>query len=223
MTEWLEPRTAVGSSSEPRNNRGPILYLASASLRRQALLRQVGVRYQRLGVEVDETPRVGESPGDYVTRLALAKARAGWNAVGRRPPRPVLGADTAVVLGREVLGKPRDRDHALAMLRQLSARCHRVLSAVALCWGPWEDHRLQQSRVWFRHIGARERECYWATGEPADKAGGYAIQGIGALFVKRLEGSYSGVMGLPLYETWELLTAVGIEPPGCCEPGEDRR
>jgi len=218
VTELLEPAAAAGPSGQSSKHRVPVLYLASASPRRQALLRQIGLRHHRLRVEVDETPTAGESPGDYVRRVAMAKARAGWNALGRRRPRPVLGADTAVVIGKEILGKPRDRDHALAMLRRLSARRHRVLSAVALRWGHWEDCRLQESLVLFRHIGAREREHYWASGEPADKAGGYAIQGIGALFVKRLEGSYSGVMGLPLYETWELLTAVGIEPPGRLEP-----
>lgn len=191
----------------------PELYLASASPRRRELLRQVGIRSRRLRISVDERPRPGEDARDYVQRLAIAKARAGWEALGRRAPRPVLGADTAVVLDGEILGKPRDRDHGLAMLERLSGRRHRVLSGVAVCWQGRLQHRLQESAVAFRDIGARERQCYWATGEPVDKAGAYAIQGRGALFVKHLEGSYSGVMGLPLYETWELLAALGIELP----------
>ena len=186
------------------------LYLASASPRRRELLRQIGVAYRRLPVEVDETPLPGESPGDYVARLALAKARTGWRTLGRRAPRPVLGADTAVVVDAVILGKPRDRDEGLAMLARLSGREHRVLSAVALADATRDAVRVQESRVRFRELTAAERAVYWNSGEPLDKAGGYAIQGRAAAFIAELRGSYSGVMGLPLFETAELLREFGI-------------
>lgn len=186
------------------------LYLASASPRRRELLRQIGVAYRRLPVEVDETPLPGEVPGDYVARLALAKARTGWRTLGRRTPRPVLGADTAVVVDAVILGKPRDRDEGLAMLARLSGREHRVLSAVALADATRDAVRVQESRVRFRELTAAERVAYWNTGEPPDKAGGYAIQGRAAAFITELRGSYSGVMGLPLFETAELLREFGI-------------
>ncbi len=142
-------------------------------------------------------------------RLALEKARAGWNARQRLADSPVLGADTVVVLGDDVLGKPNDRKQALIMLARLSGLSHQVLSAVALVQGSREETRLSVSTVSFRQITDEERRRYCATGEPLDKAGAYAIQGRAAAFVSHLEGSYSGVMGLPLYETAELLTAFG--------------
>jgi septum formation protein len=188
------------------------LYLASASPRRRELLRQIGVAYRRLPVEVDEASLPGESPGDYVARLALAKARTGWRTLGRRTPRPVLGADTAVVVDDTILGKPRDRDEGLAMLTQLSGREHRVLSAVALAEARRDAVRVQESVVRFRELTAAERTAYWNSGEPLDKAGGYAIQGRAATFIVELRGSYSGVMGLPLFETAELLREFGIPP-----------
>ena len=188
------------------------LYLASASPRRRELLRQIGVAYRRLPVEVDETPLPGESPGDYVARLALAKARTGWRTLGRRTPRPVLGADTAVVVDAVILGKPRDRDEGLAMLARLSGREHQVLSAVALATGARETVKVQESQVRFRELTATECAAYWNSGEPLDKAGGYAIQGRAATFIAELRGSYSGVMGLPLFETTELLREFGISP-----------
>lgn len=187
------------------------LYLASGSPRRRALLMQIGVPHEPLAVTVDETPLIDEEPADYVSRLALAKARAGWNALARRPLRPVLGADTAVAIDGEILGKPRDRDEGLRMLATLSGREHRVLSAVALVAGRREALRLQESRVRFRELGPGEGEAYWDTGEPADKAGAYAVQGLGAIFIKELQGSYSGVMGLPLFETAELLRRFTIK------------
>jgi septum formation protein len=186
------------------------LYLASASPRRRELLRQIGVAYRRLPVEVDEASLPGESPGDYVARLALAKARTGWRTLGRRMPRPVLGADTAVVVDDTILGKPRDRDEGLAMLTQLSGREHRVLSAVALAEARRDAVRVQESLVRFRELSAAERAAYWNSGEALDKAGGYAIQGRAAAFITDLRGSYSGVMGLPLFETAELLREFGI-------------
>ena len=188
----------------------PHVYLASASPRRRELLRQIGVSYRLLRVDVDETPRPEETPCDYVVRLALAKARTGCAALGRRLPAPVLGADTAVVVDDVILGKPRDRDEGLAMLALLSGRAHQVLSAVALAAPTQEAVKLQQSRVWFRELSLAERTAYWDSGEPLDKAGGYAIQGRAAAFITELHGSYSGVMGLPLFETAELLRAFGI-------------
>jgi len=190
------------------------LYLASASPRRRELLAQIGLRYALLQVDVPERRESAESPEEYVLRVALAKARAGHALLPEADVRPVLGADTAVVLAGEVLGKPRDRADALAMLRRLAGREHMVLSGVALVSGEREQSRLSVSHVHFRQIGDDEARAYWHTGEPADKAGGYAIQGQGALFVERLEGSYSGVMGLPLYETAQLLRQYGINPLG---------
>lgn len=185
--------------------------LASASPRRAALLEQIGVAHGICVVDVDETPLRGEAPRDYVGRLALAKAQAGARAA---QGALVLGADTAVVLGNEVLQKPKDRDDAVAMLVRLAGREHRVMTAIALA-GPGarpDALRLSESRVWMRPISRGEALAYWETGEPRDKAGGYAIQGLGAIFVSRVDGSYSGVVGLPLCETAELLAAHGLGP-----------
>lgn len=182
------------------------IHLASQSPRRRELLAQIGIRHDVVAVAVDENTRPGEAPAEYVLRLALAKARAGR---ALRSDRPVLGADTAVVTDDEVLGKPRDRSDGIAMLARLSGREHRVLTAVALV-GEREETRLSVSHVRFRAVEAAEAAAYWATGEPADKAGGYAVQGLGAIFVESIAGSYSGVMGLPLFETGELLRRAGI-------------
>ncbi len=191
-------------------NREAKLYLASASPRRRELLLQLGVIHQQFGMDLDETRLSGEQPAAYVARLAKAKAEAGWRSLGTLPPRPVLGADTAVVVGDAILGKPRDRDHGLAMLAQLSGRWHSVLSAVALVEEERRGLRVQESRVRFRRLDDAERIAYWDSGEPLDKAGGYAIQGRAAAFVAELQGSYSGVMGLPLYETAELLREFAV-------------
>ncbi|MDS4031715.1 MAG: Maf family protein [Candidatus Contendobacter sp.] len=188
----------------------PWIYLASASPRRRELLRQIGVSYRRLRLDVDETPRLGETPNAYVVRLALAKARTGCATLGRRRPAPVLGADTAVVVDGAILGKPRDRAEGLAMLTLLSGREHRVLSAVALAVPTRDAVRVQESWVRFRALTPTECTAYWDSGEPLDKAGGYAIQGRAAAFVAELRGSYSGVMGLPLFETAALLRVFGI-------------
>lgn len=187
----------------------PCVYLASTSPRRRELLRQIGVSYRLVRLEVDETPLPDETPRDCVARLALLKARTGCAALGRRKPAPVLGADTAVVVDNVILGKPRDRDEGLAMLALLSGREHRVLSAVALATPARSAVKVQESRVWFRELEPAERAAYWDSGEPPDKAGGYAIQGRAAAFIIQLRGSYSGVMGLPLFETAELLRAFG--------------
>ena len=183
------------------------LILASASPRRADLLRQLGVAFEARPSDIDESPEPAEQAGTYVRRMALEKARA----ADAGPARLVMGADTAVVLGDSILGKPRDRNHGLAMLAQLSGRTHRVLSAVALRTGEREQVVLNTSRVRFRVISPAEAAIYWDTGEPRDKAGGYAIQGLGAVFVARLCGSYSGVMGLPLYETAAVLREFGYE------------
>jgi septum formation protein len=185
--------------------------LASASPRRTALLEQVGIRHRVCAVDVDEAPLAGEAPADYVKRLAKAKAQAGALAA---EGALALGADTAVVLDDEVLLKPRDRDHGVAMLLALAGREHRVMTAIALAGnGARADAlRLSVSRVWMRPIMRREALAYWETGEPRDKAGGYAVQGLGAIFVARVDGSYSGVVGLPLCETAELLAAHGVLP-----------
>lgn len=194
----------------------PDLYLASASPRRRELLVQIGLRVELVSQSVSEHRLKNESPEDYVQRLALEKAQAGLALLGAEPQRPVLGADTTVVVDDQILGKPEDENAALAMLAQLSGRTHRVLSAVAVVGKDnlGQDRAavcLNENRVSFRVIGEAERRAYWCTGEPADKAGGYGIQGLAALFIERLEGSYSGVMGLPLYETGELLRRFGIE------------
>lgn len=189
----------------------PHIYLASASPRRRELLQQLGVRFEVLAQDVAEVRREGESPEAFVERLALEKAQAGWVQLTAAQRLPVLGADTVVVVDEQVLGKPAGRDDALAMLARLSGRTHRVLSAVALLGQDGARVRVSESRVTFRVIEEQERAAYWASGEPADKAGAYAIQGLGALFVRHLEGSYSGVMGLPLFETGELLREFGIE------------
>lgn len=186
------------------------IVLASASERRSRLLAQIGVRHEAVPADLDETPAPGESPSNYVQRLARDKAQAGFRALGTGASRPVLGADTTVVLDGRIYGKPADEAECVGMLLSLSGRCHEVLSAVALFDGVklWED--LNLSRVTFRALDATECRRYWASGEPAGKAGAYAIQGLGAVFVARLEGSFSGVMGLPLFETAALLDAAGV-------------
>ena len=189
------------------------VYLASASPRRRQLLSQIGVPFQTLTVEVDESVARGESPATYVSRIAAAKADAGWRLrqpAAHSPPYPVLAADTAVVIDGEILGKPADDADAARMLRLLSGRTHEVLTAVALAATDRRASCLSRSEVTFRHITATEAWDYWHTGEPRDKAGGYAIQGCGAVFVAGLRGSYSAVMGLPLYETAEFLKSAGV-------------
>lgn len=186
------------------------IYLASASPRRRELLRQIGIAYRLLPVVVDETPLPDESPSACVIRLALAKARAGVEALARRRPHPVLGADTVVVVDGAILGKPRDREEGLTMLARLSGREHRVLSAVALATATRDAVKAQESRVRFRELTRAECLSYWDSGEPLDKAGGYGIQGLAATFIAELRGSYSGVMGLPLFETAELLREFGV-------------
>ena len=188
----------------------PVLYLASASPRRRELLTQIGVAYCLLPVDIDETPVPGEAAAGYVQRLAREKALAAQARLDRSQSFCVLGADTTVVLDGRILGKPADRAEGLAMLAALSGKTHQVLTAVALAADERCEVRLVESRVTFRAISCEEAERYWASGEPADKAGGYAIQGLGAVFVRELQGSYSAVVGLPLCETAELLSAFGV-------------
>lgn len=184
------------------------LYLASGSPRRRELLTQIGVPFTVVSAPIDESPLPNESAPAYVERLALAKAAAGLASVAGQAV--VLGADTAVVLDGRILGKPEDREDALAMLADLSGREHQVLTAVALSDGLHMQSLCVTSTVRFRSISADEAQRYWASGEPADKAGGYAIQGLGAVFVTGLSGSYSAVVGLPLSETAGLLGTFGI-------------
>jgi septum formation protein len=193
------------------------LLLASASPRRSALLTQLGVPHEVAASEVDETPLPGEAPDALVVRLASLKARRG--ALLCAEPRAVLGADTVVVVDQRILGKPRDAADGAGMLRQLSGRAHRVLSGVALAQGDLVRTALCTSEVRFRLLDEQEIAAYWASGEPRDKAGAYAVQGAAARFITHLAGSYSGVMGLPLYETAELLAAAGLLPPMSGEPG----
>jgi MAF protein len=188
-------------------NHEPVLCLASGSPRRRELLGQIGLDHIVLVAQIDESVRPGEAPAAYVERLAREKALDVWQRVR---PLPVLAADTAVVLDGIIYGKPRDRDEALEMLGRLSGRTHEVLTAVALATADGVRTRLSASTVTFREIAPEERAAYWETGEPADKAGGYAVQGRAAVFIERLTGSYSGVMGLPLFETAELLREAGL-------------
>ncbi|MEW5755592.1 MAG: Maf family protein [Pseudomonadota bacterium] len=185
------------------------IYLASQSPRRRELLAQIGVDCEVIVPDVPEELHPGEAPEEYVIRLALAKARAVRERLGAAARYPVLAADTAVVLEHEIFGKPRDRADGLRMLARLSGRAHLVLTGMALV-GETEQTRLSVSHVYFRAITAQEAAAYWASGEPQDKAGGYAIQGRAAAFIERLEGSYSGVMGLSLFEVAEMLHACGI-------------
>jgi septum formation protein len=191
------------------------VYLASSSPRRRELLQQIGVQFRIIGTDLDETPLQGETPPAYVSRLAAAKAEAGWQrsrdpADANSADAPVLAADTAVVLDGRILGKPKDKNDAEDMLRQLSGCTHQVLTAVAVRSAGGNEVRVSRSLVTFRSIEPAEAAAYWNSGEPRDKAGAYAIQGYAAVFIADLKGSYSGVMGLPLFETAELLKSAGV-------------
>lgn len=186
----------------------PIL-LASASPRRSALLRQIFMPHLVRIANIDETRQPNEAPSDYVVRLACAKAQRVWGRLEADEIRPVLGADTTVALGDEIFGKPHDRSDGIAMLQRLSGQTHQVYTAVALCNAVSTEWRLSRSEVRFRELSPADCEHYWNSGEPQDKAGGYAVQGLAAAFIVEIKGSYSGVMGLPLAETAELLTRVG--------------
>jgi septum formation protein len=186
----------------------PRILLASASPRRSELLRQVGIAHEVRPVDVDESVREGEAPSAYVLRLAESKAAALWQKLAAADRRPVLAADTTVALEGEIFGKPASLAEARSMLGQLSGRTHEVHTAVAILHGGGAAARVSSSSVTFRVLTPAEIDAYWRTGEPADKAGGYAVQGRAAAFISHISGSYSGIMGLPLYETWELLAPV---------------
>lgn len=186
--------------------------LASASPRRRDLLRQIGIEPQVVPAEVDESRLPAELPRDYVHRVAQLKAETAWRGLPADRRSALIAADTAVVLGDEIFGKPADRESGLRMLARLSDRTHEVMTGVALRTAERVDVRVNVSRVTFRALQRHECEAYWESGEPRDKAGGYAVQGLAATFIRELEGSFSGVMGLPLFETAELLRAAGIDP-----------
>lgn len=190
----------------------PQFVLASRSPRRVQLLREAGYRFETAPADVVEVPAAGESPLDYARRLALAKARAAATGTG-----PTLGADTDVSLDGRILGKPRDAEDAVAMLLALSGRSHQVISAVALVDGGRAEVLATVTEVEFVALDRAQALAYWATGEPADKAGAYAIQGLAARFVRAVRGSVSGVIGLPLAESCELLAGFGIYPAGDAE------
>lgn len=191
------------------------IILASASPRRQELLRQIGVSFRVQGQDIDESQRAGESARDYVQRMADGKADSALLALGETSRDVVLAADTIVICEEEVMGKPVNQDEARRMLLKLSGREHHVLSAVTVASGKQRHCAISDSSVQFRDITSEEADRYWHSGEPEGKAGAYAIQGRAAVFVKHLAGSYSGVMGLPLFETAQLLRRFGIgDAPG---------
>ena len=186
------------------------LYLASGSPRRRELLTQIGVPFTVVSAAIDETPLTNESAVAYVERLARGKAAAGFSALEHSPGACVLGADTAVIVDGQILGKPVDQADALAMLMALAEREHEVLTAIALTDGQRCETQCVSSRVRFREVSVQEATAYWHSGEPQDKAGGYAIQGLGSVFVAGLNGSYFAVVGLPVCETAQLLAQFGI-------------
>jgi septum formation protein len=196
------------------------IYLASKSPRRRELLRQIGVEFELLmlrndtarGPDVSEIELPGEAPDVYVARVASEKAAFAWKVVQMRrlPPRPVLAADTTVTIDGDILGKPASREEAIAMLERLSGRTHQVLTSVAVHYTNMATQFTQVSDVRFATLSAASIRSYCATTEPYDKAGGYGIQGLAALFVEHIEGSHSGIVGLPLYETAQLLREAGI-------------
>lgn len=201
----------------------PRIYLASQSPRRRELLKQIGINFDMLllrndprrKIDVDETPQENEDPVEYVQRICRAKAATGWDVSLSRNlrPFPVLAADTTVTLDNRIFGKPCDREDAAAMLRQLSGRQHQVLSAVAIAFGERIEIRLSSTAVTFAALSEERIHRYVLSNEGHDKAGAYGIQGLAGAFVQRIEGSYSGVMGLPLCETVEILHDFGHPVP----------
>lgn len=199
------------------------IYLCSQSPRRRELLKQIGVNFEMLllrndprrNISVDETPIENEIPVDYVQRICLAKAKAGWEALQFRnlPHFPVVAADTTVTLDNQIIGKPRDHQQAAEILRSLSGRQHQVLTAVAVALNDQTEMRLSTTNVTFAKLDEARIHQYLLGNEAHDKAGAYGIQGYAGAFVERIEGSYSGVMGLPLFETVELLRLFGYPAP----------
>ena len=191
----------------------PQLYLASNSPRRREILQNLGYTIHNIAAEIDETPRTREPAHDYVLRLAIAKNRAARQANPHARQFPIISADTSVVHRGAILGKPASPEHAAAMLRELSGDTHQVLTAVCVSFGEHEHACVQQNNVQFCPMGDAQIAAYIATGEPLDKAGAYGIQGIGGVFVQHLAGSFTGVMGLPVFETIALLQRCGAAVP----------
>lgn len=197
----------------------PRIYLSSQSPRRRELLKQIGVNFETLllrstssrKIDVDETPHQNELPEAYMQRVCQEKVKAGWMSLQFRnlPPLPVLAADTSVVLDGKIIGKPQGREQAAVTLHALSGRQHQVLSAVAVAFEERVEMRLSVSTVTMATLSEERIRHYILTSEPLDKAGAYAIQGYAAAFIQHIDGSYSGVMGLPLFETAELLQTFG--------------
>lgn len=189
------------------------IYLASQSPRRRELLQQIGIKFRVLAPDVNEAALPREAPAGYVERIARIKAEVAWMRVVERRMRrhPVLAADTAVILGRRILGKPQNDAEAAAMLQALSGRTHQVITAVALAFEGKLKLARSETAVTFRRLAPDEIAHYVASGEPRDKAGAYAIQGFAAAFISRIDGSYSGVMGLPLFEASRLLKSFGVQ------------
>ncbi len=188
----------------------PSIYLASASPRRSELLSQIGVNFDRLDLQVDETILDGEAALAYVERVAILKARTGWQNLVRdsKAKRPVLGADTSVVIDGDILGKPTDKDNARQMLKRLSGVEHQVMTSLAVNYHDRLLSRININTVKFAALSDDEINWYLSTEEGVDKAGGYAVQGLAAVFIEQIQGSYSGIMGLPLKETADLLRQV---------------
>jgi septum formation protein len=202
--------------SESKQEQKPVLRLASASPRRRQLLDLIGVPHLVTPADIDETPRVSEPADEYVQRLAREKAEAVW---AQHQDLPVLAADTTVVVDQEILGKPESEADAAAMLGKLSGREHLVHTGFALRTGPSVNVGISTTRVSFTALTPAQIHAYWASGEPQGKAGAYAIQGLGAVFVSNIAGSYTGVMGLPLFETAQMLRHAGIPVWRALDPG----
>lgn len=191
-----------------KKEKPPVLRLASASPRRRQLLDLIGVPHVVTPADIDETPQPRERADHYVMRLAREKCAAVWQ---KQRDLPVLGSDTTVTIGEEILGKPESEADAVSMLGKLSGRTHQVHTGIALRMPDGREFMgISTSQVQFAHLDEAQMRAYWASGEPQGKAGAYAIQGLGAVFVSSISGSYTGVMGLPLYETAEMLRAAGI-------------
>jgi septum formation protein len=181
------------------------IYLASRSPRRRELLQQIGVDFAVISADIDESVQAGEAPRQYVERIAIEKAQAGLSKLNGKEKRPILAADTAVIVDGQIFGKPVNDDDARRMLKQLSAKSHQVMTAVALAYNGTIEQATSVSEVRFAQLSEADIDWYLATGEGQDKAGSYAVQGLGALFIEEIKGSYSGIMGLPVRETGQLL------------------
>lgn len=190
------------------------LYLASASPRRQALLKQLGITFSVLNTDIDETPHHNELPENYVQRLAIAKAKGALTQLPDQQKQTacILAADTTVSINNEILGKPQSQQQAISMLAELSDKTHKVFTAITLYYQNQFINQVITTEVTMRAISEEEAIAYWQTGEPKDKAGGYAIQGLAAMFIEKIEGDYYSVVGLPIFATTQLLKQVGIYP-----------